>query len=70
MRLLRHLALLASAAGLTAADSTSSPDLRRPHIVLVMADDMGWGETSYNGHPVLKTPHLDALAAAEASRAR
>jgi arylsulfatase A-like enzyme len=29
-----------------------------------MADDMGWGETSYNGHPVLRTPHLDAMAAA------
>ncbi len=36
----------------------------RPHIILVMADDMGWGETSYNGNPVLKTPHLDAMAAA------
>jgi arylsulfatase A-like enzyme len=35
----------------------------RPHIVLVMADDMGWGETGYNGHPVLKTPNLDAMAA-------
>ena len=36
----------------------------RPHIVLVMTDDMGWGQTSYNGHPVLKTPNLDAMAAA------
>ena len=35
----------------------------RPHIVLVMADDMGWGQTSYYNHPVLKTPHLDAMAA-------
>ena len=35
----------------------------RPHIVLVMADDQGWGQTGYNGHPQLKTPHLDALAA-------
>ncbi|QDT06484.1 Choline-sulfatase [Rubripirellula lacrimiformis] len=34
----------------------------RPHIVLVMADDQGWGETGYNGHPLLKTPHLDAMA--------
>ncbi len=34
----------------------------KPHIVLVMADDQGWGQTSYNGHPQLKTPHLDALA--------
>lgn len=35
----------------------------RPHIVFVMADDMGWGQTGYRGHPVLKTPHLDAMAA-------
>lgn len=35
----------------------------RPNIVLVMADDQGWGDTGYNGHPELKTPHLDALAA-------
>lgn len=35
----------------------------RPHIVLVMADDMGWGETGYRGHPILRTPHLDAMAA-------
>ena len=35
----------------------------RPHILFVMADDMGWGQTGYRGHPVLKTPHLDAMAA-------
>jgi arylsulfatase A-like enzyme len=34
----------------------------RPNIVLVMADDQGWGDTGYNGHPELKTPNLDALA--------
>ncbi|MCA9074042.1 MAG: sulfatase-like hydrolase/transferase [Planctomycetaceae bacterium] len=34
----------------------------QPHIVLVMADDMGWGQTGYYDHPVLKTPHLDAMA--------
>jgi arylsulfatase A-like enzyme len=28
-----------------------------------MADDQGWGETSYYNHPVLKTPNLDAMAA-------
>lgn len=35
---------------------------KRPNIILVMADDQGWGDTSYNGHPFLKTPNLDAMA--------
>ena len=35
-----------------------------PNVVLVMADDQGWGQTGYYNHPVLKTPHLDAMAKA------
>lgn len=34
-----------------------------PHIIFVMADDMGWAQTGYYKHPVLKTPNLDAMAA-------
>lgn len=34
----------------------------KPNIIFVMADDMGWGQTGYRGHPVLKTPNLDAMA--------
>jgi arylsulfatase A-like enzyme len=33
-----------------------------PNIVLIMADDQGWGDTAYNGHQVLKTPNLDEMA--------
>ena len=33
-----------------------------PHIVLVMADDHGWGDVGYNGHPFVRTPALDAMA--------
>ena len=29
-----------------------------------MADDQGWGQTGYYGHPLLETPNLDAMAAA------
>ncbi len=28
-----------------------------------MADDQGWGEMGYNGHPHLKTPVFDEMAA-------
>jgi len=41
-----------------------APAEERPNIVLVMADDQGWGDMSYNGHPVLKTPNFDEAAAA------
>ena len=44
----------------------------RPNVILIMADDMGWGEVgfpvdrspgqTYDGHPVLRTPQLSAMA--------
>lgn len=44
--------------GNAAMAGDSSP----PNIILCMADDQGWGDTAYNGHPLLKTPHLDSMA--------
>jgi arylsulfatase A-like enzyme/predicted esterase len=38
------------------------PSASRPNIVLVMADDQGWGDTGYHGHRILKTPCLDEMA--------
>lgn len=34
-----------------------------PNIILCMADDQGWGDMGYNGHPVLRTPNFDTMAA-------
>ena len=34
----------------------------QPNIILCMSDDQGWGDVAYNGHPVLRTPHLDQMA--------
>jgi arylsulfatase A-like enzyme len=39
-------------------------DAKRPNVVLCMTDDQGWGDTGYNGLTKIKTPSLDAMAAA------
>ena len=35
---------------------------KKPNIILIMADDQGWGDLSFNGNSNLKTPHIDAIA--------
>lgn len=34
----------------------------RPNIVLVMADDHGYGDAGFTGHPFVQTPFMDAMA--------
>ncbi len=35
----------------------------QPNVILMMGDDHGWEETGYHGHPHVKTPLLDEMAA-------
>ena len=54
--LLTVLCLLVCRLG-TAADSPA-----RPNIVILLADDQGWGDLRVHGNPNLETPNIDSLA--------
>ncbi len=47
--------LCVSAAALPAAE-------RRPNIVLILADDLGWGDVGMNACPDIRTPNIDSIA--------
>lgn len=47
-----------------AAASGAEPAARRPNFVVILCDDLGWGDLASYGHPQLRTPNLDRLAAA------
>src|SRR5438445_486100 len=36
---------------------------RPPNVVLIISDDQAWTDYGFMGHPHVKTPHLDKLAA-------
>ncbi|MFZ5831424.1 MAG: sulfatase [Planctomycetota bacterium] len=54
------LALLPLALGGGAAAAEPQP---RPNFLFLLADDLGWGDLHCYGHPYIKTPNLDRLAA-------
>ena len=56
------LAICAALATALSAWAGAAQANERPNVILVMADDQGWGQTGYYGRPVLKTPNLDAMA--------
>lgn len=40
-----------------------APSAERPNVIFILADDLGWGDLGSTGHPYIRTPHLDRLAA-------
>ena len=56
------IALLAGLAGWPAAAETVPP-VSRPNVVIVFTDDQRYDELGCTGHPAVRTPYLDQLAA-------
>ncbi len=36
--------------------------IKKPNIVFILVDDLGWSDTSFMGNPVYETPNLDMLS--------
>ena len=40
---------------------------QKPNVVIVIADDQGYGDLGHTGNPIIKTPNIDALASESTS---
>jgi arylsulfatase A-like enzyme len=61
---MKHLAILCAlvAAAVCSPAAAIPQPPSRPNIVVILADDQGWGDLSVNGNANLATPHIDSLA--------
>lgn len=63
MTLLRSLLLVSLSPLLPFTATAAASAASQPNIVFVITDDQGYGDLGFTGNPVVKTPHLDRLAA-------
>ncbi|XP_078577650.1 arylsulfatase B-like isoform X1 [Branchiostoma floridae x Branchiostoma japonicum] len=54
--------LLFTAALCDGSSSSKSTQDQPPHIILIVADDLGWNDVSFHGSDQIPTPNLDSLA--------
>ena len=48
------------------ATTARAADFPPPNVVMIISDDQAWTDFGFMGHPVIRTPHLDRLAARSA----
>ena len=54
--------LLALFLGAVAVGSSAAEPARRPNVIVILADDLGYADLGFQGCRDIPTPHLDALA--------
>jgi arylsulfatase A len=58
----RKTVLLFSLLVLSAFYVVKAQSAKQPNFIIILADDLGYGDLSCYGHPTIRTPHLDRMA--------
>ncbi len=64
---IHHLVWIVVGAGtiiVNPAQAFSAADAKRPNVIVILADDLGYGDLSLHGNRQIRTPQIDSIAAA------
>lgn len=60
---MKRLALILFVALLAGGAALAAEPVKHPNVIIILADDLGYGDLACFGHPKFKTPNLDRMAA-------